>query len=124
MNGMSKFVIRTVKSGIKFDLRAANGQIVATSEVYDSHAACLNGIKSVRGIAANAHMEDQTAGHTASNPKFELFQDKSGEFRFRLKARNGKIVAVSEGYTTKAACLSGIDSVRQNAAEAEITEEP
>ncbi len=120
---MSKFVIRAVRTGIKFDLLAANGQPIAASEVYDSHAACLNGIKSVRSIAATAKLEDQTVGDTASNPKFEVFQDKSGEFRFRLKARNGKIVAVSDGYTSNAACMSGIDSVRKNAADAQITEQ-
>ena len=119
---MSKFVIRNVRTGIKFDLLAANGQPIATSEVYDSRAACLNGIKSIRAIAATAHLEDQTVGGAASNPKFEVFQDKSREYRFRLKARNGKIVAVSEGYTSKAACMSGIDSVRNNATDAETEE--
>lgn len=120
---MSQFVIRQVKTGVKFDLRAANGQAVATSEVYESYAACLKGIHSIRAVAPNAHLEDQTAGSAVSNPKFELFQDKHGEFRFRLKARNGKIVAISEGYASKAACLSGIDSVRRNAAEADIAQE-
>ena len=48
-------------------------------------------------------MEDQTAegGKAAKHPKFELYQDKVGRFRFRLKARNGAIIAVSEAYTTK-----------------------
>lgn len=119
---MSKFVIRTVRTGVKFDLLAANGQSIATSEVYESHAACRNGIKSIRAIAAKAHLEDQTVGGSAPNPKFEVFQDKIGEFRFRLKARNGKVVAVSEGYTSKAACLSGIDSVRNNAEGAKTEE--
>ena len=119
---MSKFLIRHVRTGVKFDLLAGNGEPIATSEVYESHAACMSGIKSIRTISATAKLEDQTIGDTASNPKFEIFQDKSGEFRFRLKARNGKIVAVSEGYTSKAACLSGIKSVRHNAPDAEIEE--
>ena len=117
---MSKFVIRNVRTGIKFDLLAANGQPIATSEVYDSRAACLNGIKSIRTIAATAHLEDQTAGGAASNPKFEVFQDKSGEYRFRLKARNGKIVAASEGYASRQACLDGIECVRRNAPDAQM----
>jgi len=45
---MSKFVIREVSSGIKFDLKATNGQVIATSEVYTTKAACLNGVESVQ----------------------------------------------------------------------------
>ena len=118
---MSKFVIRNVASGIKFDLKATNGQVIATSEVYDSKVACVNGIESVRKNAPVAAFEDQTAEgyEVAINPKFELYQDKAGEYRFRLKARNGQIVAISEGYTTKAACENGIESVRKNAPEAQ-----
>ncbi|MBR3704405.1 MAG: YegP family protein [Oscillospiraceae bacterium] len=69
-------------------------------------------------------MEDQTVEGfaTATNPKFELYEDKGGEFRFRLKARNGEIIAVSEGYKAKASCENGIESVRKNAPEAEIAE--
>lgn len=122
---MGKFVIRNVSSGIKFDLKAINGQVIATSEVYETKAACENGIGSVRRNAPAANLEDQTAANyeTVSNPKFELYEDKGGEFRFRLKARNGQIIAVSEGYTTKAACENGIESVRKNASEAAIEEE-
>ncbi|MDF2562969.1 MAG: hypothetical protein K0R99_4415 [Microbacterium sp.] len=53
---------------------------------------------------------------------FELYSDKSGGFRFRLKAGNGEIIATSESYTTKSAALGGIDSVRRNAADAEVVE--
>ena len=52
-----------------------------------------------------------------------MYQDKAGEYRFRLKARNGEIIAVSEGYKAKASCLNGIDSVRRNAPEAQIVKE-
>ena len=45
---MSRFVIRAVNTGVKFDLRAANGQTVLTSEVYKTEAACRKGIASVR----------------------------------------------------------------------------
>ena len=119
---MGKFVIRIVSSGVKFDLKAANGQSIAASEVYDTKAACENGIESVRKNAPIAKLEDQTAENrkTVSNPKFELYEDKSGEFRFRLKARNGQTIAVSEGYTTKAACENGIESVRKNATDAQV----
>ena len=122
---MSKFVIRTVNSGIKFDLKATNGQVIATSEVYTTEAACRNGVESVMKNAPIANVENQTEEGYAvqKHPKFEMYQDKAGEYRFRLKARNGEIIAVSEGYTAKAGCLNGIESVQKNAPEAEVVEE-
>ena len=125
MYPMSKFVVRTVASGVKFDLKATNGQVIATSEVYDTRASCLSGIESVRKCAPVAGLENQTVDgwEKVTHPKFEMYLDKAGEFRFRLKARNGKIIAISEGYTTKASCENGIDSVRKNAEVAEIEEE-
>ena len=54
--------------------------------------------------------------------KFEVFKDKSGQYRFRLKAGNGEIIATGEAYTTKAACLNGIESIKKNAPDAEIVE--
>ena len=122
---MSKFVIRNVPSGIKFDLKATNGQVIATSEVYTPEAACRNGIASVQKNAPVAGVEDQTVEGFAAvtHPKFELYTDKGGEYRFRLKATNGQVIAVSEGYVAKASCVNGIESVKKNAAEAEIVEE-
>ena len=58
-----------------------------------------------------------------TNPKFEVYADKAGEFRFRLKARNGEIIATSEGYKAKSSCLNGIESVRKNAPEAAVVKE-
>ena len=122
---MNKFVIRSVPSGIKFDLYAASGQRLLSSEVYETAAACRKGIASVMKNAPAARIELQSEGHhkTLTNPKFELYQDKAGLYRFRLKARNGEIIAVSDSYTGKARCLNGIDSVRLHAQNAEITEE-
>ncbi len=122
---MSKFVIRNVKSGVKFDLKATNGQVILTSEVYTTEAACRNGIESIRKNAPAAGVENQTVEgyETVKHPKFEMYQDKAGEYRFRLKARNGEIIGVSEGYTAKASCINGIESVQKNAPEAEIVEE-
>ncbi|MDZ4726583.1 MAG: YegP family protein [Leptospira sp.] len=54
--------------------------------------------------------------------KFEVYKDKKGEFRFRLKAGNGEVIASSEGYTTKKSCLNGIESIKKNAADALIEE--
>ena len=122
---MSKFVIRNVASGVKFDLKATNGQVIATSEVYTTAAACRNGVASVQRNAPIAGVEDQTVEGfaTVKCPKFEMYTDKAGEFRFRLKATNGQVIAVSEGYTAKASCENGIESVKKNAVEAEIVEE-
>lgn len=122
---MSKFVIRTVKSGIKFDLKAANGQNILTSEVYTTAAACRKGIESVRRTAPKAKLENQTqlGYQTMTNPKFEMYRDRAGAYRFRLKARNGEIIGASDGYIARAGCLNGIESVIKNAAEAEIVEE-
>ena len=122
---MSKFVIRTVNTGIKFDLKATNGQVIATSEIYTTEAACRNGIESVQKNAPIANVENQPEEgfEVLKHPKFEMYQDKAGEYRFRLKARNGKVIGISEGYTAKAGCLNGIESVKKNAAEAEIVEE-
>ena len=121
---MGKFVIRTVNTGFKFDLKATNGQVILTSEVYTTKAACQNGVQSIMKNAPAANVEDQTVEgfETMTHPKFEMYRDKAGEYRFRLKARNGEIIGVSEGYTTKANCVNGVESVKKNAADAEIVE--
>ncbi|HZU93805.1 MAG TPA: YegP family protein [Microbacterium sp.] len=54
--------------------------------------------------------------------KFELYQDKGGDYRFRLKAGNGEVVATGQGYASKSGALNGIDSVKRNAADAEVVE--
>lgn len=54
--------------------------------------------------------------------KFELYKDKRGEFRFRLKAGNGEVIATSEGYSSKAGAKNGIESVRKNAPDAALVE--
>lgn len=119
---MGKFVIRNTKTGIKFDLKAGNGEVIATSEVYKSERSCRAGIASVAKNAPIANVEDQTVeGYkTEKCPKFEVYTDKAGEIRFRLKATNGQIIAVSEGYKAMASCVNGIESVRKNAAEGKI----
>jgi uncharacterized protein YegP (UPF0339 family) len=55
--------------------------------------------------------------------KFELYQDKKGEYRFRLKASNGQVIAIGEGYSTKKACLNGIESIRKNAPDAKLDDQ-
>ena len=72
-----------------------------------------------------ANVEDQTVEGYAvqKHPKFEIYADKAGEFRFRLKATNGQVIAVSEGYKAMASCVNGVESVKKNAVDAEIIEE-
>ena len=122
---MGKFVVRTTKTGIKFDLKATNGEVIATSVVYASKDACLKGIASVQKNAPAAAEEDQTVEGFAveKHPKFELYADKTGEFRFRLKATNGQVIAVSEGYKRMDSCKNGVESVKKNAPDAPIVEE-
>lgn len=118
---MGKFVVKKTATGVKFDLKAGNGEVIATSEVYTTEASCLKGIESVRKNCVG-EIEDQTVEPivTVKHPKFEVYTDKAGEFRFRLKAKNGEIIAVSEGYKAKPSCLNGIESVKKNAPEAPI----
>lgn len=122
---MGKFVIKKTETGVKFDLKAGNGEVIATSQVYATLVACKNGIASVQNFAPYANVEDQTVEffETQANPKFEVYEDNAGEYRFRLKAMNGQIIATGEGYTTKANCMNGIESVKKNAADAEVVEE-
>lgn len=123
VRNMGKFLVRRTATGFKFNLLAANGQPIAASEVYESKAACVKGIHSVQKYAAGAKFWDLTRESPAvTNPRFELFQDKSGDHRFRLRSRNGAIIAVSEAYSSRAACENGIESVRTNAPEAMIEE--
>ena len=118
---MGKFIVKKTSTGVKFDLKATNGQVIATSEVYSSEAACLKGIESVKNNCIGG-IEDQTVDNyeELKHPKFEIYTDKAGEYRFRLKAKNGEIIATSEGYTTKDNCVNGIESVKKNAPDAPV----
>ena len=122
---MGTFVVKETANGIMFNLKAGNGEVIATSEVYSSKDACLNGIESVKKNAALANIEDQTVEgfEACKHPKFEVYLDKAGEFRFRLKAKNGEIIATGEGYKKLASCINGIESIRKNTVDAPIVKE-
>ncbi len=122
---MGKFVVKEAKGGLRFSLKAGNGEIIGVSQVYASEDTCMNGIASVKKNAIEAKLEDQTVAdfEQVTNPKFEVYKDKAGEFRYRLKARNGEIILSGEGYKAKASCLNGIDSIRRNAPDAPIVKE-
>ncbi len=103
-----KFEIKKSANGkFHFNLKAANGQIILSSEMYESKSACENGIESVRKNAADAG-------------RFEKRESKNGDPYFILKAGNGQEIGRSEMYSSDAACQNGIDSVGKNAPDAKI----
>ena len=112
-----KYTIQRHRQGYRFILKTPSGEVLAVSELYSKIESCLNGIEAVRKNSIG-EIEDQTQDSVSriSHPKFELYLDKIGEFRFRLKAKNGEIIAVSEGYKSRQACLNAIESVKKNAA--------
>ncbi|MBR2974305.1 MAG: DUF1508 domain-containing protein [Clostridia bacterium] len=129
---MGKFVINKTKTGFNFSLFAVNKEKIAvSSQVYASKASCKKGCESVGKFAekciAEGKIEDQTLvkGTTKlTNPKFEIYLDKAGLFRYRLYASNGESICMSEeGYKSKAGCLNGIKSVAANSQNAEYVDE-
>ena len=70
--------------------------------------------KRLRSIANGENEKPARSG------SFEVYQDAKGEYRFRLKASNGQVIAVSEGYSSQEACLNGVESVRKNAENAKV----
>ena len=122
---MGKFVVKKTETGFTWSLKAGNGEIIAIGgEVFNTLASAKGGCESVAKNAPVANLEDQTTEgfETAKCPKFEIYTDKKGETRFRLKATNGQVIAASEGYKSMASCKNGIESVRKNAADAPIEE--
>ena len=103
---MGKFVIKKTNTGYTFSLKAGNGEVICTGgEVFNTLASCQNSIESVRKSAAAANIEDQTVEgfEKQIHPKFEIYLDKKGEFRFRLKARNGEPKATPQRRAAKTA---------------------
>lgn len=119
---MGKFVVFQKENGLRFHLKAANGETIATSELYTTQASLRSGIASVRKNAPKAKLEDLTQEQRGkvANPRFRVFQDKGGCYRFNLLARNGQVIASSQPYTSREACYTGIESVQKNAPEAEV----
>ena len=116
---MAKFIVKQTNTGFKFDLDI-NSHIVCTSEVYTTIGACEKGIESVKKNSALNKVEDLTLENAdkLTNPKFEIYQDKAGGFRFRLKASNGQVVAASEDFKAKEDCLKVINLIAKEAPKA------
>jgi len=120
-----KFVIGKQDESFRFDLKAANGEIILSSQPYVTLASCKKGIESIRTNAHDAPVEDQTVEGfaTEKNPKFEVYEYRNGDFRFRLKAKNGELIGTGDRYKSKAGCLHGIESIKKNSVEAAVVEE-
>jgi hypothetical protein len=128
---MGKFFIKkTPSGGFNFSLSAGNNETIAVaSQVYTTKAACKIGIVSVGKNATKCIEEDRIEDQTLkkveekSCPKFEIYFDKAGLYRYRLLAPNGEnIVICEQGYKTKSGCLKGMKSVASNAIDPEIVE--
>ena len=118
-----RFEIKKSKDGrYVFNLYAPNHVIVATSQVYTTTQAAINGINSIISNASKAPIEDQTLKNytTLTYPKWELYVDKGGQYRFRLNASNGSCIVHSQGYTSKGSCKNGIESIIRCSANPEI----
>jgi uncharacterized protein YegP (UPF0339 family) len=109
--GQLKFEIYQDKANkYRWRLKAANGEILATSgEGYKSKESCKHGLASVQKGAGTGKL------------KFDSYKDKAGEYRWRLKASNGQIVAASsQGYKSKRDCEHAVDLIKNGAAKAKV----
>lgn len=107
---MGKFEITTRKNGeFQFNLKAGNGQVILSSEGYTTKSACNNGIESVRK-------------NSQDDNKFDRKTSSNGKPYFNLKASNGQVIGNSEMYESDASRENGIESVKKNAANAEVSD--
>ena len=108
---MGKFVVTQRANGdFQFNLKAGNGQVILSSQGYAAKPSCLNGIVSVRK-------------NSQDDARFERKVSANGKPFFNLTATNGQIIGNSEMYESEAARDNGIESVKKNAPDAEVTEE-
>ena len=119
-----KFDIRRGKDGrFFFCLYASNHAPIAFSQMYSTSSAAMNGINSIIANSPKAPTEDTTLKNPTSFsfPKWEIYIDKAGDFRFRLYAVNGNCICHSyHGYATKSGCKGGIESIKRFSAEAKV----
>ena len=99
------------KSGDKFHfvLKAGNGQVIPSSQMYASKASAMNGIESVK-----KNCSDEKCWETKTA--------KNGKFHFNLKSTNGQIIGSSQMYANEAGMKNGMESVTKNAPGAEVKE--
>ncbi|MBC2839790.1 YegP family protein [Robiginitalea sp. SC105] len=107
---MGKFEVKTDKAGkFRFNLKSSNGQVILSSEAYNSKSACDNGIESVKK-------------NSQDDSKYERATSSSGKPYFNLKAANGQVIGSSQMYSSESAMENGIESVKKNAPGAAVEE--
>lgn len=118
------FNVKRAKDGrYVFNLYNANKVIIATSQIYSSAQSAMNGVKSVMTNATRAQVEDTTLKNPKpkSFPKWEVYLDRAGQYRFRLYAPNGSCICHAKaGYSSSSSCKRGIDSIVRLAEAAQI----
>lgn len=122
VNIIGRFSVKQTSDGrYMFNLIANNNRVISSSQTYASVANAKIGIESVR-INCAVLVEDQTVEgfEVLKHPKYEVYLDVGGKPRFKLKASNGEIIAVSQAYADKPSCLKGIASIGTHAPDAEI----
>ncbi|MBR2349780.1 MAG: DUF1508 domain-containing protein [Clostridia bacterium] len=101
----------------RFRVRSSNGCTVGHSQGYVAKATCKSGIKAVEHAAVNAIVVDTTVNsnyvRAIGKAVFEIYRDNEDKFRFRLVAANASNVLASQGYTSKANCLKGVESIKR-----------
>lgn len=114
---------RTKDNRFVFNLYSSNKVLIATSQIYSSAQSAKNGVKSVMANAKEAEIEDTTLKNvtTRAFPKWEIYIDKAGEYRFRLLATNGQCVTHAKaGYAHKSSCKRAIESIVRLACDADV----
>jgi hypothetical protein len=116
-------IFKDKREEFRFRLVSENNEVVAASQGYDVKASARKGIDSLKRNAQAAKIVDSTAGEeSGEGARFLIFKDKGDEFRFRLVAPNGEVVAASQGYDAKAGCRKGIEAVQRIAREGVIVD--
>ena len=115
-SAVTEIVAATMEEA-KVELNAEGGKQVA-----EYFLAIYNALTAEPVVCEAPVCEEAVCEAPVCDGKYEVIKDAKGEYRFCLKAANGEIIAVSEGYKKKASCLNGIDSIRRNAPDAEIVQ--
>jgi len=107
----AEYELKTAKNGkFHFNLKAGNGQIILSSEMYESKSAAENGIESVRK-------------NSPDDGRYDRKTSANGKFHFNLKAGNGQVIGSSEMYESKPAMENGVESVKKNGPTAVVDDQ-
>jgi len=112
-------ILEAVNGEYYFNLVAANGKIIGTSETYDSKSNAQRGADTVKSLVSKQLRIEAAA---TGGAHFSVFEGSDGDSYFHLRAVNGEIVLQSEGYESESGAVSAIDSVRTNGADLEMYE--